>query len=47
MTMSLQLSWQSVISTNPQDDFDALFGFAAMGFRKMSLDFEDGLFGWE
>jgi hypothetical protein len=45
--MSLQLSWQSVISTNPQDDFDALFGFAAMGFRKMSFDFEDGLFGWE
>jgi len=47
MTMSLQLPWQSVISTNPQDDFDALFGFAAMGFRKMSFDFEDGLFGWE
>ena len=28
-------------------DFDGLLGFAKMGFRKVSFDFENGLFGWE
>jgi hypothetical protein len=31
----------------PQDDFDGLFGLATMGFRRVSFDFENGLFGWE
>lgn len=29
------------------NDFDGLLGFATMGFRKVSFDFENGLFGWE
>jgi predicted aspartyl protease len=29
------------------NDFDGLLGFAKMGFRKVSFDFENGLFGWE
>jgi predicted aspartyl protease len=35
------------IDSDPQDDFDGLFGLATMGFRKVSFDFENGLFGWE
>jgi predicted aspartyl protease len=35
------------VDSDPQDDFDGLFGFATMGFRKVSFDFENGLFGWE
>jgi len=30
-----------------QNDFDGLLGFAQMGFRKLSFDFENGIFGWE
>lgn len=35
------------VDSAPQDDFDGLFGLATMGFRKVSFDFEHGLFGWE
>jgi predicted aspartyl protease len=35
------------VDSDPQDAFDGLFGFAKMGFRKVSFDFENGLFGWE
>jgi hypothetical protein len=35
------------IDSDPQNDFDGLLGFAKMGFRKVSFDFENGLFGWE
>jgi len=35
------------VDSDPQDDVDGLFGFATMGFRKVSFDFENGLFGWE
>jgi len=30
-----------------QDAFDGLLGFAKMGFRRVSFDFERGMFGWE
>lgn len=33
--------------SDPQDEFDGLMGFARMGFRKVSFDFERGMFGWE
>lgn len=29
------------------DSFDGLLGFTAMGFRKVSFDFENGTLGWE
>jgi Aspartyl protease len=35
------------IDSDPQNDFDGLLGFAKMGFRRVSFDFENGLFGWE
>jgi hypothetical protein len=35
------------VDSDPQDDFDGLFGLATMGFRKVTFDFENGLFGWE
>jgi hypothetical protein len=35
------------VDSDPQDDFDGLFGLATMGFRRVSFDFENGLFGWE
>jgi hypothetical protein len=35
------------LDSDPQNDFDGLLGFAKMGFRKVSFDFENGLFGWE
>jgi predicted aspartyl protease len=35
------------VDSDPQNDFDGLLGFAEMGFRKVSFDFENGLFGWE
>ena len=35
------------VDSDPQDDFDGLFGLATMGFRKVSFDFENGLFGWD
>jgi clan AA aspartic protease (TIGR02281 family) len=35
------------IDPDPQNNFDGLLGFAKMGFRKVSFDFENGLFGWE
>jgi predicted aspartyl protease len=35
------------VDSDPQDDFDGLLGLATMGFRKVSFDFENGLFGWE
>jgi hypothetical protein len=33
--------------SNPQDELDGLLGFARMGFRRVSFDFERGMFGWE
>jgi predicted aspartyl protease len=33
--------------SDPQDEFDGLLGFARMGFRRVSFDFERGMFGWE
>ena len=35
------------VDSDPQNEFDGLLGFAKMGFRKVSFDFKDGLFGWE
>jgi len=35
------------IDSDPQNHFDGLLGFAKMGFRKVSFDFENGLFGWD
>jgi predicted aspartyl protease len=35
------------VNPDPQNGFDGLLGFAKMGFRKVSFDFENGLFGWE
>ena len=35
------------VDSDPQNDFDGLLGLATMGFRKVSFDFENGLFGWE
>ena len=35
------------IDSGPQNDFDGLLGLATMGFRRVSFDFENGLFGWE
>jgi hypothetical protein len=35
------------VDSDPQDDFDGLFGLATMGFRKVSFNFENGLFGWD
>jgi len=35
------------VDSDPQDDFDGLLGLATMGFRKVSFDFENGLFGWD
>jgi hypothetical protein len=35
------------VNSDPQNEFDGLLGFAKMGFRKVSFDFEHGLFGWE
>jgi hypothetical protein len=33
--------------SDSQNDFDGLLGFAKMGFRRVSFDFERGRFGWE
>jgi hypothetical protein len=33
--------------SDPRNEFDGLLGFAKMGFRKVSFDFENGLFGWD
>ena len=35
------------VNSDPQDDFDGLLGLATMGFRKVSFDFDNGLFGWD
>jgi hypothetical protein len=35
------------VDSDPQNGFDGLLGFAKMGFRKVSFDFEHGLFGWD
>ena len=34
------------VDSDPQNEFDGLLGFAKMGFRRVSFDFENGLFGW-
>jgi hypothetical protein len=33
--------------SDPRYDFDGILGFTMLGFRKVSFDFEHGLFGWE
>jgi hypothetical protein len=35
------------VDSELQNDFDGLLGFAKMGFRKVSFDFKNGLFGWD
>ena len=35
------------VDSDAQNDFDGLLGFAKMGFRKVSFDFENGMLGWE
>jgi hypothetical protein len=35
------------VDSDPKYEFDGLLGFAKMGFRKVSFDFENGLFGWD
>jgi hypothetical protein len=35
------------VDSDPRNEFDGLLGFAKMGFRKVSFDFENGLFGWD
>ena len=35
------------VNSDPQDDLDGVFGLATMAFRKVSFDFENGLFGWD
>jgi predicted aspartyl protease len=35
------------LDSESQNHFDGLLGFAKMGFRKVSFDFKNGLFGWE
>ena len=35
------------VDSDLQNDFDGLLGFAKMGFRRVSFDFENGLFGWD
>ena len=35
------------VDSDLQNDFDGLLGFAKMGFRKVSFDFENGFFGWD
>ncbi|HKR83498.1 MAG TPA: hypothetical protein VJS37_04950, partial [Terriglobales bacterium] len=35
------------VDSDPENDFDGLLGFAKMGFRKVTFDFQNGLFGWD
>jgi hypothetical protein len=35
------------VDSDPGNDFDGLLGFAKMGFRKVTFDFQNGLFGWD
>ena len=35
------------VDPDPRYDFDGLLGFRNLGFRKVWLDFETGLFGWD
>jgi predicted aspartyl protease len=35
------------VDSDLKNDFDGLLGFTKMGFRKVSFDFENGLFGWD
>jgi len=35
------------VDFSPAYDFDGLLGFAKMGFRRVSFDFQKGLFGWD
>jgi predicted aspartyl protease len=35
------------VDSDLRNEFDGLLGFAKMGFRKVSFDFENGLFGWD
>jgi len=35
------------VDPDPRYEFDGLLGFNTLGFQKVWLDFENGLFGWE
>jgi hypothetical protein len=35
------------VDSDPQYEFDGIFGFTELGFRSVSFDFEHRLFGWE
>lgn len=35
------------VDPDPRYEFDGLLGFTRMGFRKVWLDFQNGLFGWD
>lgn len=35
------------VDSDHRSEFDGLLGFAKMGFRRVSFDFENGLFGWD
>src|SRR5262249_52359347 len=35
------------VDVDSEAGFDGLLGFRAMGFRRVSFDFENGIFGWE
>ena len=35
------------VDSDPGNDFDGLLGFVKMGFRKVTFDFQNGLFGWD
>ena len=35
------------VDSDPQNDFDGLLGFVKMGFRRVTFDFQNGLFGWD
>jgi predicted aspartyl protease len=42
-----QIMLTADVDPDPRYDFDGLLGFRKLGFRKVWLDFENGLFGWE
>jgi predicted aspartyl protease len=35
------------VDSDLADEFDGLMGFAKMGFRRVSFDFENAVFGWD
>ena len=35
------------VDPDREEEFDGLMGFAKMGFRRVSFDFQNGVFGWD